>query len=187
MRTTSFHPIAIGILERAHRTLKASIMARQNTINWIDELPTVLLGMRAAVRQDTGKSAAELTFGRTLRLPGEFIEPTHEQKMDATFVDRLQQHLSDLAAQPTRQYSRNNVFVHPKLEDCTHVFLRDDQVRKPLQPPYLGPYPVIKRNSKTFEITINNKKRIVSADRVKPAYYVSPTNNADTYVQPRQQ
>ena len=184
LRTTSFHPIANGILERAHRTLKAAIMARQNSVNWIDEMPTVLLGMRAAVRQDTGTSAAELTFGRTLRLPGEFIAPTEERKMDATFVDRLQQHLSDLAAKPTRQYKRNNVFVHPDLEDCTHIFLRDDQVRRPLQPPYLGPYPVITRTNKTYEVTINNKKRIVSADRVKPAFYVSPTNDDNTRAEP---
>ena len=41
------------------------------------------------------------------------------------------------------------------LSTATHVFIRHDAVRKPLQPPYDGPYPVIKGTDKHFTIDIN--------------------------------
>ena len=33
-----------------------------------------LLGMRSSVKENTGANSAELTFGTTLRLPGEFFD-----------------------------------------------------------------------------------------------------------------
>ena len=52
----------------------------------------------------------------------------------------------------------------------THVFIRHDAVRKPLQPPYDGPYRVIKRTDKHFTIDINGRNDTVSIDRFKPAH-----------------
>ena len=184
IRTTSFHPIANGMLERAHRTMKAALKARENTTNWVSELPSVLLGMRSAVRQDTNVSAAELTFGRTLRLPGDFCQPSNETTLDATYVEELRQHLTNLAAIPTRKYTRTNVFVHPDLKDCTHVFLRCDHTQKPLAQPFDGPYLVLSRNPKQFDILVNNKKRTVSCDRIKPAHYVAqPSDPCSTTIE----
>ena len=39
IRTTAYHPSANGLVERFHRQLKASIMARDNTASWSDALP----------------------------------------------------------------------------------------------------------------------------------------------------
>ena len=50
-RTTSYHPQANGMVERFHRSLKASLRARLHDGNWIDELPWVLLGLRTATRK----------------------------------------------------------------------------------------------------------------------------------------
>ncbi|GFX07993.1 retrovirus-related Pol polyprotein from transposon opus [Trichonephila clavipes] len=46
--TTSFHPQCNGKVERLHRTLKGAIKAHNN-IRWTESLPTVLLGLRAAI------------------------------------------------------------------------------------------------------------------------------------------
>lgn len=64
------------MIERWHRTLKTSLAAKLNTANWAHELPTVLLGLRAAFKEDIGASgsAAELLCGQTLRLPREFYD-----------------------------------------------------------------------------------------------------------------
>ena len=84
------------------------------------------------------------------------------------------------------------------LNTCTHVFIRHDAVRKPLQPPYDGPYAVLKRNNKHFKININGRTDTVSLDRLKPAYvdidvastptsYTSPVTQSPTAPSPAAQ
>ncbi|KAI5734812.1 hypothetical protein M8J77_010696 [Diaphorina citri] len=72
LRTTAYHPAANGMVERLHRQLKAAIKCH-HTARWTDILPTVLLGIRAAWRDDFKASCAELVYGEPLRLPGEFL------------------------------------------------------------------------------------------------------------------
>ncbi|GBN53515.1 hypothetical protein AVEN_269012-1 [Araneus ventricosus] len=61
-RTTSFHPATNGIVERMHRQLKASIKC-YTTLNPSEVLPTVLLGMRACLKEDIRVSPAEMAYG----------------------------------------------------------------------------------------------------------------------------
>ena len=49
-------------------------------------------------------------------------------------------------------------------------------VRKPLQPPYLGPFPVIRRAEKYFTLLQRGKENTVCIDRLKPAF-VEPEDN----------
>ena len=71
-RTTSYHSQSNGMVERFHRQLKAAIMAHESPNPWTTTLPAVLLGARSAVEELLGRSAAEMIYGTTLRLPGEF-------------------------------------------------------------------------------------------------------------------
>ena len=73
--TTAYHPQANGIVEQLHRQLKASLKAKLNTSNWFNELPLVLLGIGSALKEDIGCSAADMVYGQTLQLPGEFLFP----------------------------------------------------------------------------------------------------------------
>ena len=73
-RTTSYHPQSNGMVERFHRQLKAAIMAHKSPNPWTITLPSVLLGVRSAVKELLGRSAAEMIYGTTLRLPGEFTQ-----------------------------------------------------------------------------------------------------------------
>ena len=43
LRTTAYHPIAKGIVERFHRQLKAALKAYPNSTYCVDLLPMVLL------------------------------------------------------------------------------------------------------------------------------------------------
>ena len=62
---------------RFQRTIKTAIKARDST-NWTGQLPSVMLGLRAAFREDLHGSIAQMVFGEQLRIPGEFIEPIQE-------------------------------------------------------------------------------------------------------------
>ena len=84
--TTAYHPAANGLVERIHRQLKAALMAREEQEDWVDHLPMVLLGIRTAWRTELDASPAELTFGTTLHLPGEFVEESSESFRDQDFL-----------------------------------------------------------------------------------------------------
>ena len=57
-----------------------------------------------------------------------------------------------------------------KYMNQTHVFIRRDAVKSPLQPPYDGPFKVISRATKFFKIDLGTRTDTVSLDRLKPAH-----------------
>lgn len=174
IRTTPYHPQANGAVERFHRTLKAALMAKLDHGGWIDELATVMLGIRTATRADTGISAAELTYGQTLRLPGDFYDPT-DKPIDDTydFTMKLRETIRNMRPRPNNNNSNHTIFVHPDLKTCSHVFIRSDLVKQSLQPPYEGPYKVLDRNDKVFLLQLPNRQSRISIDRLKPAYLLN--------------
>ena len=52
-------------------------------------------------------------------------------------------------------------------------------MKKPLQPPYDGPYFVLNRTDKHFTLDIDGKKKVVSLDRLKPAYMDNTPSSTD--------
>ncbi|GBM00106.1 hypothetical protein AVEN_176361-1 [Araneus ventricosus] len=80
----------------------------------------------------------------------------------------------------TRRNSSRHIFVHKDLETCSHVFQRIDRVKKQLESPYEGPFPVIERQDKYFTINIKWKHVNVSLDRLKPAYILAEDNPKGT-------
>jgi hypothetical protein len=57
--TTAFHLQSNGVVEMFHRRLKNALHARLAAADWPLHLPWVMLGLRAAPREDSGISAAE--------------------------------------------------------------------------------------------------------------------------------
>ena len=173
IRTTSYHPASNGLVERLHRQLKAAIKMHNN-LRWTEVLPLVLLGIRTAIKADLGCSAAELVYGTGITLPAQFVTPTKpETDIDpANYVHRLKRLMQQACPTPTRKQQATS-YNPPDLPSSSHVFVRQDAVRKPLQPPYRGPFPVLHRTSKFFTIDINGKRENVSVDRLKPAFMES--------------
>lgn len=188
IRTTAFHPQANGQVERLHRTLKAALMARSATTRWTQELPTVLLGLRNALRNDCNLSPALYTYGTTLRVPADFFIPTKCNVEDEDFVHRLTQAFTSLAPTLRTQSSSRNTFIHKELATCTHVYVRNDTVRKPLVPPYDGPYQVLERHEKYYKIQLPLRTAVITIERLKPAYTYNddeePTSSPSTQQSP---
>ena len=169
-RTTSYHPIANGLIERFHRQLKVSLKCSSNSIKWTDSLPLVLLGIHTAVKDDIQCTTAELVYGTTLRLPAEFFDTTTTPNDDPTkYVTRLKVTMNQLKPPPVRQQLQHKSHVSNALSHCTHVFIRNDKVRKPLQPPYDGPLKVLHHDNKHFMLQLKDRTDVVSLDCLKPA------------------
>lgn len=171
IRTTAYHPSANGLVERFHRQLKSAFKTQSEPNRWTESLPLILLSIRSSLKVDIGCSVAELVFGSTLRLPGELLVPVKNiDSLDpAGYVDRLRRQMSELKPKSTRLNQRTS-HIHTDLHSCTHVFVRVDSVKKPLQPPYQGPYRVIDRKGKFFIIEKKGKQDSVSIDRLKVAH-----------------
>lgn len=190
IRTTAYHPQSNAQVERLHRTLKAALMARGESSKWSEELPTVLFGLRAALRNDNNLSPALMTYGSTLRMPADFFEPVKSKIEDAELVRRLSEIMSSLVLTTKTHATQLRPFIHKDLRTCTHVFVRNDTVRPPLTPPYDGPYEVIKRYDKYFQIQMPQRTTVVTIERLKPAYIynediasdIIQTPSLDTYV-----
>ncbi|GFX34116.1 hypothetical protein TNCV_1698642 [Trichonephila clavipes] len=147
-RTTGYHPQANGMIEELHRPLKSAIKCH-TTARWTEVLPIILLDLRASLKEDILCTPAELVFGTTIRLPLEMFDSS---KPDDDVV---------------------NFFRNSRLLEATHVFLRRDMLRRPLQQPYDGPFKVLQRKDKVFFLDINGKRVSVSIDRCKPAFFLN--------------
>jgi len=151
--------------------MKSAIMCHANE-HWTDTLPLVLLGIRTAYKEDLQASAADLVYGEPLRIPGELLVAVPQQIESSTFIQQLRNNINRLRSTPASRHANPGTFIHKDLSTCTHVFLRQDGVRRSLQPPYSGPHQVISRSEKTFTIVVRDKHTTVSTDRVKPAYFI---------------
>ena len=148
---------------------------------WFDHLPFVLLGMRTSIREDSQCCPANLLYGAPLRLPGDTFTPSTPVPAASDFVRQLRVVVAAAAPMPVLHHGSRPSRVDPALRNASHVFLRVDAVRRPLVPPYLGPFDVLERNDKTFVILQNGKPTTVTIDRLKPASPsgdVAPTSSA---------
>ena len=173
-RTTACHPAANRLVERMHRQLKSAI--KYHAIDrWSECLPIVLLGMRAAWREDLEATAAEMIYGESLRLPGEFFAPeASDTRKNSQFVKDLKNHFHSFKPVQGTRDGGKRTFVSKDLNTTSHVFLRHPPPLASLQMTYEGSYRVICR------IT-------VSIDRLKPAYVIDDDSatQEDTNQQPK--
>ncbi|GFU66677.1 retrovirus-related Pol polyprotein from transposon 17.6 [Trichonephila clavipes] len=171
-RTTGYHPQANGMIEELHRPLKSAIKCHA-TERWTEVLPIILLGLRASLKEDILCTPAELVLGTTIRLPGEMFDSSKPDDDVVNFVSKLKSHMQSLHPKPPKHHGKRPVFIHPGLLEATHVFLRRDMLRRPLQQPYDGPFKVLQRKDKVFFLDINGKRVSISIDRCKPAFFLN--------------
>ena len=173
-RTTAYHPIANGMVERFHLQLKSSLKASPHHERWTDMLHLALLGIRTTLKEDLKCTAAELVYDTSLRLPGEFFTPQAIANADpASYVTQLKDTMRALRCTPTRRPLHSSRHPDNSLRSATHVFVRHDAVRKP---PYNGngPYRVLDRSDHSYTSDLNGPTDSVSIDRLKPAHIDFP-------------
>ena len=163
--TTAYHPQANGLVERFHRQLKDSMRARLAARDWPAHLPWVLLGLRAAPKEDHNVSAAELLYGVPLALPGELLETAEPPA--ASFLENLRRPPTSIPTQPPN--GPLSTSEPPKnLSSAAFVFVRRGAPGPPLSPLYDGPYRVVASGPKFFTLQVGGRQDTVSVDRLKP-------------------
>ena len=176
--TTAYHPQANGLVERFHRQLKDAFRARLAGREWTAHLPWVLLGLRAAPKEDHNISAAELLYGLPLALPGELLDTAEPPA--ASFLENLRKTPTSL---PTRPITGPPPASSPSraLSSASFVFVRRGAPGPPLSPLYDGPYQVVASGPKFFTLQMGGRQDTVSVDRLKPCL----TSEVDPAVPPR--
>ena len=162
IRTTTYYPEPNGLVEKWHKHLKASLMCCGITTDWYYTLPTVLLGLRTALRSDTENSAAEMIYGQALRIPGDFCDYLEPEVDVDTFMNEYRKYLKQVKLIPVPHKMQN-------------VLKKDVRVKPPLTRPYTGPFKVIRRHPtrKYFKLDIGGDNRAVSTKWLKPAHFVA--------------
>ena len=175
-RTTAYHPQANGMIERIHRQLKNSLKARATHPRWMDELPFVLLGMRTAWREDPECSAADLVYGSSLHIPGEFLPPVRPDpaKPSSEFLRGLQSFMRGAVPPPPAHHGSRPAQVPSNLSSTGWVYIRRDGYQPPLTRPYSGPHRIVETHDKHFVLDINGRHDTVSIDRLKVAHGQAP-------------
>ncbi|XP_008205373.1 uncharacterized protein LOC103315942 [Nasonia vitripennis] len=155
IHTTPYHPQANGLIERFHRTLKAVLMCEAH-VPWPDRLPIVMLGLRSCLKEDLQASPAEMLYGSSLRIPGEFFVTDSVPADIGTFLGKLKELFRSIKPEPASRHMTYKPFRLKNFATCSHVYQRVDAVRKPLVPPYVGPFKVVRRVSeKVYVILVN--------------------------------
>ena len=98
----------------------------------------------------------------------------------SSYATHLKGCMRTLRCTPSRQLSHPSRQNSSALDSASHVFVRHDAVKKPLQQPYDGPFPVLTRADRYYTLDLNGRTDSVSVDRLKPAYVDFPINNLPT-------
>ena len=129
--TTSYYPQCNGLVERFHRTLKASISCHEES-QWTKVLPLILLCLRSSTKSSINCSPAEMVYGETLHLPGQYFSDSTSLMNTNDFVTHLQTIMSRIKPISCSNNSKPSVFVNKDLHQTSHVWIRNDHVQKPL-------------------------------------------------------
>lgn len=130
LKTTGYHPQSNGMIERFHLTIKTAVTA-SNPDKWTDNIPIVLLALRCMHKEDLKASPAELVFGQTLRMPGEFFAET-DTVTQTEFVTNFKQIIQNLAPTTTYWHSSQKPFVLKDLHQCEQVFVKNSKIKRGL-------------------------------------------------------
>jgi hypothetical protein len=153
--TLAYHQQAKGMVERLHHQIKNALRAHACGTAWVESLQWVMLGLRAAPKDESGISSAKRVYGSELVLPGQpawagghVVDPQPPAGEEA-----MQQQI------PLSPSSYAEAAKGPlgSLERAEYVYVRRGGQGGPTQQLYDGPVRVAERRPKTFLVQIGDK------------------------------
>jgi len=182
-QTTAYHPQSNGMVERLHRRMKDALRARAASQDWSSHLPWVMMGLRAAPREDSNSSPADAVYGSPLILPGQFLgQPEPPDSFYQELKHAMAGYVPPQPAHNTSARDKAPAKLPASLATASHVLIRRDGHVPPLAPLYDGPFLVLSRSLRTFRVQMGHRQETVSTSRLKAANITSDVPAA----QPRQ-
>ena len=86
------------------------------------------------------------------------------------FLPWLRAQVQTFQSNSMSRHSSPSTTVPPSLATAEFVFIGKDSYCPPLTPSYEGPFRVLHRGEKVFELDIGGRKETVSIDRLKPDF-----------------
>ena len=188
-RTTPYHPMSNGLVERFNRTLKDALSKFVDTDqrDWDQILPFLMMAYRSAEHESSGFSPNEMMLGRRVHLPANLMwerPPEEISHVTSEYVRDLEDHMERAHQFARENLARNSLQQKNRYDRrvAGNRYERGDSVwlhnpskkvgRSPkLQRPWEGPYLVIDRLSAvTYRIqrTSRSKPKVVHFNRLKP-------------------
>ena len=164
--------------EGFNKQVKTSFRAFPD-LDWVTNLPWVLLGIRSSLKEDLWCSAAQLALGTSVRLPGQYFDEVQVNNLSSCeYFDRLKCFRSFLRPVPPRPVAESSSYVDPALQQAKYVFVRNDATRPPLTKVYFDPFKVVYKTDKYFTLLQNGNFNKVSINRLKTAHlHLTSENN----------
>ncbi|CAE1326028.1 unnamed protein product [Acanthosepion pharaonis] len=113
-------------------------------------------------------------------------DPVTTPPVSSSFIQDLRLKMANLCYTPPR-HCPSDIYLPHQLKDCEFVFVRNDSVKRLLTPAYTGPYRVLKRADKYFQIRKGIQTDNVSIDRLKPAFIEKPSSHTTSQSTPQVQ
>lgn len=135
----------------------------------VEKLPLVLLRLREYIIPEFNITAAEVIYGETIHLPPDFISDNDTPSDDSSNVPCF---VGKLAIKPltSPHHDTRKTFVHPTLESCTHVSIRNYATKKSDKPTYNSLFEVRKRSGKVCVVQTSNGQHGDSISRLRPPF-----------------
>ena len=148
-------------MERIHRTLKAALFAQGGAAAWKDHLPWVLLGLRAAPREESGVLGAEGALQQQLVVLGQ-LPPPSEQPAG------MEELPVPLGVIPPTGCSYAQAATSSPLDGADWVYVVRGGASKPMADKYSSSHKVLERGNMAWKLQVGEMVDIISRDRMKP-------------------
>lgn len=195
-KTAPYYPKSDGLVERLFKTIKDMLYSCMKSFQkeWVDVIPFVELGLRSTVQSTIKLSPFETLFGKPMRLPTKWLEPTHEtpekkiienRRQYSEYISDMQKKLEEIHHKIVAQQKRTQpTDSRSGLMIGSHVMARILPIKKGInEATYDGPYVISRKLGEwTYELThVKTKKKIC-----RNHHHVKPIEDPSLSIQPQQ-
>jgi hypothetical protein len=163
----SYYPELNSEVLRLHHRLKDLLHSHAASATWSEELPFVLLGLKAQLREETGLSPAEAVFGAQIVLPNEVLQ--NDELSLETIVKNFSKTLHVSAPSLPRHNSSTDLpsELPAELLSAPLVWVHRGGIVPPLQPLYDSLYAVLPHSPRSFTIRVGSQDEVVAVSCLK--------------------